>query len=189
MTPEELAEIRARAQAACSYKRSVLDAEDGMYMPAEAETDASESFTCPLCSGDGEIYGQRFDDSGTKASTIVAYGIGDGFRLAEEFVENAPEDIFRLIEEVERLQGELEDADLVMKDAVGHARAAAEGWQHVAHYFLGDYADSHSFEECRAEAVRRAAERGELRLKHALNHPAYCAIYDNGPCTCGKKKL
>lgn len=33
------------------------------------------------------------------------------------------------LEEVERLKSALEDADLVMYDAVGHARAAADGWK------------------------------------------------------------
>lgn len=31
----------------------------------------------------------------------------------------------------------------------------------MAHYYLGDYVDSHTAQECRAEAVRRAFERGQ----------------------------
>lgn len=33
------------------------------------------------------------------------------------------------LEEIERLKGELDDADLVMQDALGHLRAAADGWR------------------------------------------------------------
>ncbi len=87
VTDNRLDEIEARANAALTYQRSALDESDGMYAPTDAP--ARGSFTCPLCN-EGEIEGQRFDDTGHLAATVVAYGIGDGLRAAEEWVERAP---------------------------------------------------------------------------------------------------
>jgi ethanolamine ammonia-lyase small subunit len=62
--------------------------------------------TCPLCDGDGEVEGQRYDAKETVAATVVAYGVGEGLRRAEEWVENAPADMRALLAEVERLTSE-----------------------------------------------------------------------------------
>lgn len=109
MNAEDLAEIEARAKAAQSYTRSILgemDPEDGLryWEPAENGETCVQSFTCPLCSGEGEVDGQRFDSDDSKASTLVAYGIGEGLKLSEDFVEHAAEDVLALVAEVKRLQ-------------------------------------------------------------------------------------
>lgn len=104
MNAEELAEIESRAKAAQSYTRSVLDGDDEYWQPAESGETCVQSFTCPLCSGEGEVDGQRFDSDDSKASTLVAYGIGDGLKLAEDFVDHAAEDVLALVAEVKRLQ-------------------------------------------------------------------------------------
>lgn len=44
---------------------------------------------CPLCDGDAEVESVAFDAK-DDASTVVAYGIGDGLMRAEAFVEQAP---------------------------------------------------------------------------------------------------
>lgn len=53
------------------------------------------------------------------------------------------------IEEVARER----DAERAARE---QAEARADAWQHVAAYYLGDYADEHTPEECRREAVRRS---------------------------------
>lgn len=104
MDQSELNEIKKRAESACTYVRSTFDVNDGHYYPSENKTETNEYFKCPLCDGEGEVEGQRFDDQGPKASTVVAYGIGEGLRLAEEFVENAPADVLSLLAHIRELQ-------------------------------------------------------------------------------------
>ena len=91
MTPERLAEIHARA---CAAKAHELTRED------------EGSYDCPLC-GNGYIDGKRYDAK-DEAATVCAYGIGKGLKLAEEWVENGPDDMIELIDEVIRLQALLE---------------------------------------------------------------------------------
>lgn len=45
-------------------------------------------------------------------------------------------------------------------DAMARLKLAVDAWRHIAHYYLGDFADMHGPLECRAEAVRRSVERG-----------------------------
>ena len=91
MKPERLAEIHARALAAKAH---------------EFEGEDEETFDCPLC-GEGVIDGRNYDAK-DEAATVCAYGIGEGLKLAEEWVENGPDDMIELIDEVIRLQALLE---------------------------------------------------------------------------------
>lgn len=101
----DLDAIEARARAAITYERSVLDEDEGVWVQPAAENEDSEGwFVCPLCNGDGELEGQRYDSKETVAATVVAYGIGKGLALAEEWVENAPADILALVAEVRQLR-------------------------------------------------------------------------------------
>jgi hypothetical protein len=43
-------------------------------------------------------------------------------------------------------------------ETIDSLREQLAGWQHVAAYYLGDFADSHDPDACRREAVRRATE-------------------------------
>ena len=104
MTDIELREIEARAKAALTYERSEYVAEEGMYVsPVIDGRDTEENMTCPLCNGDGEVEGQRYDAKEECASTVVAYGIGKGLGLAEDWVEQGPRDALALVSEVRRL--------------------------------------------------------------------------------------
>lgn len=104
MTKEQLDAIRARVDAALTYEQSKYVPEEGAYVsPATKGEDTVEWMTCPLCDGDGEVEGQRYDAKETVAATVVAYGVGEGLRRAEEWVENAPADMRALLAEVERL--------------------------------------------------------------------------------------
>lgn len=105
MTREQLDAIRARVEAALTYERSEYVPEEGAYVsPATEGGDSAEMMTCPLCKGEGDVEGQRYDSKETYASTVVAYGIGKGLHLAEEWVENGPKDALALVAEVERLR-------------------------------------------------------------------------------------
>ena len=105
MTTDDLDAIEARARAALTYERSVLDEDEGVWVqPAAENEDSAGWFGCPLCDGEGQIEGQRYDDKGEHAATVVAYGIGKGLSLAEEWVENAPADILALVAEVRQLR-------------------------------------------------------------------------------------
>lgn len=107
MTKEQLDAIRARVDAALTYEQSKYVPEEGAYVsPATKGEDTVEWMTCPLCDGDGEVEGQRYDAKETVAATVVAYGVGEGLRRAEEWVENAPADMRALLAEVERLTSE-----------------------------------------------------------------------------------
>lgn len=105
MTSLDLDAIEARAKAALAYERSEYVPSEEAYVSPAPNPDAEEDLTCPLCDGDGYIEGQRYDSKETYASTVVAYGIGKGLALAEEWVEKAPADILALVSEVRRLQG------------------------------------------------------------------------------------
>jgi hypothetical protein len=105
VTREQLDAIRARVEAALTYEQSEYVPEEGAYVsPATEDKDTVEWMTCPLCDGDGEVEGQRYDAKETVAATVVAYGVGEGLRRAEEWVENAPADMRTLLAEVERLR-------------------------------------------------------------------------------------
>ncbi len=54
---------------------------------------------------------------------------GPGEGTWSVFAMRVVEERDRLRERVAELESQLEDADLVMKDALGHANAAKEGWQ------------------------------------------------------------
>jgi hypothetical protein len=104
MTLEELDIIEARAKAALSYEKSEFVPEENAYVsPAESGSDTEEVVVCPLCDGDGEVESQRYDCKEVLASTVVAYGIGKGLYLAEDWVENGPQDTLALVAEVRRL--------------------------------------------------------------------------------------
>jgi hypothetical protein len=104
MTPEQLLEIALRAEAALTYERSEYDPNEGAYVSPAVGTQTGEEMTCPLCDGEGYTEGQRYDSKETMAATVVAYGIGKGLALAEEWVENGPADVLALIAEVRQLQ-------------------------------------------------------------------------------------
>lgn len=107
MTPAQLKRIEDRAKAALTYERSSWDEEAQAYVSPSPEA-VEEAMTCPLCSGEGYTEGQRYDSKEEFASTVVAYGIGKGLGLAEEWVENGPADTLALVAEVRRLRGMLE---------------------------------------------------------------------------------
>ena len=54
---------------------------------------------------------------------------GPGEGTWSVFAMRVVEERDRMRERVSELEGQLEDADLVMRDALGHANAAKEGWQ------------------------------------------------------------
>ena len=91
MTPEDLDTIEARALAAKAYEYE--ESRDGFW-------------ECPLC-GEGQIDGMRYDAK-EAAATIVAYGIGEGLRAAEDWVTHGPNNMLYLVAEVRRLQAILE---------------------------------------------------------------------------------
>ena len=88
MTPEDLDAIEARANAA---KQHEFEYDEG-----------SSTFECPLC-GEGILDGRLYD-SKTVAASVVAYGIGKGLELAEDWVEHGPEDVLALVAEVRMLR-------------------------------------------------------------------------------------
>lgn len=87
ISDERLDAAEARAKAALEYE---LDIDEGEY-------------DCPLCNGDGYVAGVYFEHR-EKASTIGAFGIGDGLHLARDFVKHAPRDVIDLVAEVRRLK-------------------------------------------------------------------------------------
>lgn len=87
MTPKELDIIETRARAAKAH---------------EYEERLDEVFDCPLCGG-GQIDGIRYDAK-EAAATVVAYGIGEDLKAAEDWVTHGPDDVLSLVAEVRRLQ-------------------------------------------------------------------------------------
>jgi len=59
---------------------------------------------------------------------------------------------------------------------MANARTHADAWRHVAAYYLGDYTDTHTPEECREEAVRRSLEEGSrvAHLERLVVHCEHC---------------
>lgn len=107
LSDRELNNISARARAAMDYHRSVYEPEHSIYTSSKPNIqEESEYFQCPLCEGEGEIEGVRYDHK-EMASTLVAYGIGKGLGLAEEWVRFGPTDVMELIYEVRRLRAML----------------------------------------------------------------------------------
>lgn len=96
MTNERLAAIRARADMAAGYE----------FTKAEDQNEDDE-YGCPLCAGVGEIYGTEYKHK-ELAGNVIAYGIGKGLKLCEEWVENGPADTIDLIDAYEKLCGELD---------------------------------------------------------------------------------
>ena len=94
----DLDAIRARAKAAREYE----SCEDN----ADVRT-----YECPLCYGEQYVDGHVYDSKEPHASTIVAYGIGDGLKRAEEFVETMPRDALALCDELEASRARLADAE------------------------------------------------------------------------------
>lgn len=88
ISDERLAAAEERANAALEYE---IDIDDG------------GEYDCPLCDGAGYVAGIYFEHR-KKASTIGAFGIGDGLHLARDFVEYAPRDVIDLVAEVRRLR-------------------------------------------------------------------------------------
>ena len=111
MTTEELAAIEARATAALPYRRSVLREGADSWGDATPGEQSEDSEECPLCGGDGDVQRQRYDDATDRASTIVAYGIGDGLPLAEAWVEHGAADALALVAEVRQLNEALSEAE------------------------------------------------------------------------------
>lgn len=99
-TAEELDRMESRAKAALTYERSEYVPAEGAYVSPVIGTETGEEMGCPLCDGEGYIEGQRYDSKETYASTVVAYGIGEGLQRAEEWVENGPSDVLLLVEAV-----------------------------------------------------------------------------------------
>ena len=94
MIPEHLAKIEARARAAKAYEYQEQEQDSGY-------------FFCPLC-GSEEMEGRLYDAKNA-AATVIAYGIGESLRQAEEWVEYGPDDALALVAEVRRLTAKLEE--------------------------------------------------------------------------------
>ena len=101
MTIAELEAIEARAKAAIPWLRE--DRED-------VAPETEDELDCPLCGGDGCLPSQ-VHDAADRASTIVAYGIGDGLALAEAWVEHGAADALALVAEVRPLNEALSEAE------------------------------------------------------------------------------
>lgn len=92
MTPADLSAIESRAKAAVEYE---LTDED------------SEECACPLCDANGYLNRAVYDPK-KEASTVIAYGIGEDYTRAKEWVMQAPRDILALVAEVRRLNSRIE---------------------------------------------------------------------------------
>lgn len=103
MKDSDLEAMENRARSAQEYARSKLDAGSAVWEPDIEGSGAATPFTCPLCDGEGEVEGVRFDHK-TRAATVVAYGIGEGLGMAEEWVSCGPQDVLDLVAEVRRLK-------------------------------------------------------------------------------------
>jgi len=106
MDDNRLETIAARARAALGYERSILDEETDCWVKSPLDSTSDSWFECPLCEGEGELEGCRFDHKDL-AGTVVAYGIGQGLGLAEDWVKFGPQDILDLVEEVRSLRSRL----------------------------------------------------------------------------------
>lgn len=83
------------AAAALPYQPSRLDEADGVYEPSDTVEERDQ--TCPLCNGNGDIEGARYDAKTEHAGTVVAYGIGEGLRLSEAWVAGGADAIRDLL--------------------------------------------------------------------------------------------
>lgn len=106
LSEPHLEEMESRARAAFSFERSMWNDHWSGYVPAGDSEVQEESFVCPLCEGDGEIDGIRYDHKHL-ASTVMAYGIGTGLGLAEAWVKLGPQDVLDLVKEVRFLRRQL----------------------------------------------------------------------------------
>ena len=96
MTKERLAGIRARADKAAGYEFTKTE-----------EPNEEDVYPCPLCEGTGETYGTEYEHK-ELAGSVIAYGIGKGLKLCEEWVESGPTDTLDLLDAYEKLCGELD---------------------------------------------------------------------------------
>lgn len=95
VSDEMAAEIAAMAAAALPYQPSRLNEEEGMYEPSDSPE--KRDWKCPLCNGEGEIEGARYDAKTKHAGTVVAYGLGEGLELSEAWVEGGADSVNDLL--------------------------------------------------------------------------------------------
>lgn len=95
MTPADLSAIESRAKAAVEYELTEEECEPRM---------------CPLCDGDGWLHRCLYDPK-KEASTVIAYGIGEDYRHAKEWVTRGPMDVLALVAEVRRLDARVEQLE------------------------------------------------------------------------------
>lgn len=101
MTPADLAAIEARAKAAVEYE---LTEED------------SEECACPLCDANGYLNRAVYDPK-KEASTVIAYGIGEDYKRAQEWVVRGPMDVLTLVAEIRRLNSRIEQLEDALDEA------------------------------------------------------------------------
>lgn len=119
MTPADLSAIEARAKSAIEYELTEEECEPRM---------------CPLCDGDGWLH-RCIYDAKDGASTVIAYGVGEDYRLAKEWVTRGPMDVLALVAEVRRLDarverirtGERERCAKICADIAGEVDWSARG--------------------------------------------------------------
>jgi hypothetical protein len=180
VTREQLDAIRARATAALNYEKSEYEPEEGAYVsPATEGADTVEVVTCPLCDGDGEVESQRYDCKEVLASTVVAYGIGKGLALAEEWVENGPRDTLALLAEIERLSQERDDAyRRGVQAAIESVETACERWsERAATRIRAELLEEWNGEDITLrEYVRSAFRRGVRVMREQASKTAGCTL-------------
>lgn len=101
MTPADLSAIEARAKSAVEYELTEEECEPRM---------------CPLCDGDGWLHRCLYDPK-KEASTVIAYGIGEDYRHAKEWVTRGPMDVFALVAEIRRLNSRIEQLEDALDEA------------------------------------------------------------------------
>ena len=114
---------KALAQKLGGWQRSIIREGSESYEPAQEGEESNETISCPLCAGEGEVEGQRYDAATVLPATLCGYGIGDGLRAAEEWAEGSVEAVLALCAEVDSLRA---DASLAVEAGIVAGVKAAQ---------------------------------------------------------------